>query len=202
MVKMAWMESMDFPGAQAKSGRVETLDPQDVSALHAFVLLILPLLSHRPACPVFSPSLVPGRRGPRGDAGAPGSRGRRGVPGAQGLQGPAGPAGSPASPATSEHTSAIAHEEEEVEKGTSTGLSALWYSMPSLKQLPSNSQYIRAKPVRKTTVPSLNFASSENEFANSGLKTNFAARFEGYQPHVVFVLRLKPLSCPQVSRRP
>jgi hypothetical protein len=152
--------------------------------------------------PVFSSSLVPGPRGPRGDAGAPGSRGRRGVPGAQGLQGPAGPAGSPASPATSEHSSAIAHEEEEVEKGTSPGLSALWYSMPSLKQLPSNSQYIRAKPVRKTTVPSLNFASSEKEFANSGLKTNFAARFQGYQPHAVFVLRLKPLSCPQVSRRP
>lgn len=126
------------------------------------------------------PPGLPGRRGPRGDAGAPGSRGRRGVPGAQGLQGPAGPAGSPASPATSEHAGAIAHEEEEVEKGTSPGLSALWYSMPSLKELPSNSQYIRAKPVRKTTVPSLNFASSEKEFANSGLKTNFAARFEGF----------------------
>lgn len=49
MVKMAWMESMDFPGDQAKSGRVETLDPLDVSALHAFVLLIFTLLSHRPA---------------------------------------------------------------------------------------------------------------------------------------------------------
>jgi hypothetical protein len=34
MVKMAWMESMDFLGDQAKSGRVETLDHQDVSALH------------------------------------------------------------------------------------------------------------------------------------------------------------------------
>ncbi len=67
--------------------------------------------------------------------------------------------------------------------------------MPSLKQLPSNSQYIRAKPVRKTTVPSLNFASSNDEFANSGLKTNFAARFEGYQPPCSFCLRLKPLSC-------
>jgi hypothetical protein len=33
MVKMAWMESMDFPGDQAKSGREETLDPQDVSAI-------------------------------------------------------------------------------------------------------------------------------------------------------------------------
>ena len=144
-------------------------------------------------CPVFSSSLVPGPRGPCGDDGAPGSRGRRGVPGAQGLQGAAGPAGSPASP---QHSSAIAHEEEEAEKGTSTGLSALWYSMPSLKQLPSNSQYMRAKPVRKTTVPSLNFVGSEKEaFANSGLKTNFAARFEGYQPPCSFCLRLKPLSC-------
>jgi len=32
MVKMAWMESTDYPGGQAKSARTETRDPQDCLA--------------------------------------------------------------------------------------------------------------------------------------------------------------------------
>jgi len=142
------------------------------------------------------PPGLPGQRGPRGDDGATGSRGRRGAPGPQGLQGPDGPAASPSSPASSEpngpaaspsspasseRSSSIAHEQVEVEKGTSTGLSALWYNMPSLKMLPSNSKFSSANPVRKTIVPNLNYASVVNKvFANSGLKTGFAARFEGF----------------------
>ncbi len=64
------------------------------------------IFSHFSNCLIlFSPRVVPGKRGPRGDVGEPGHRGRRGAPGAEGVQGPmglagpAGPAGTPGLPA-------------------------------------------------------------------------------------------------------
>jgi hypothetical protein len=119
-------------------------------------------------------SPVPGRRGPRGDDGHPGVRGRRGVPGVQGLQGPIGPAGAPGVPAQAQNSL----------EGTSPGLRALWYSMGALKELPTEAEFRSKKPVKMTTVPNLNFQGQDKEvtFANSGLRTDFAARFEGYQP--------------------
>jgi hypothetical protein len=61
--------------------------------------------------------------------------------------------------------------------------------MSALKALPTEAQFRSKQPVRMTTVPNLNFKSQANgaAFANSGLKANFAARFQGYQP------ALKPL---------
>jgi hypothetical protein len=50
------------------------------------------------------------------------------------------------------------------------------------QRLPSESSIQHATPVRLTTVQNLNFKSTDHEFANSGLKADFVARFEGYQP--------------------
>jgi hypothetical protein len=67
------------------------------------------------------------------------------------------------------------------QQGTTTGLFAQWFHM-KLQKLPAENVFQSAKPARLTTVPNLNFQSTDNPFANSGLKTNYAARFEGYQP--------------------
>ncbi len=135
---------------------------------------------------------MPGKRGPRGDAGEPGRRGRRGPPGAEGLQGPmgpAGPAGLPGALVTSGAHGSIAtankHGEEDEEEEEEEGLFARWYTM-KLGKLPSNAWFLSAKPVRLTTVPGLDYESNHDAdankippFANSGLKFDFAARFEG-----------------------
>jgi hypothetical protein len=64
-------------------------------------------------------------------------------------------------------------------KGTTTGLFAQWYHMKT-HQLPNNALFESARPVRLTTVSNLNFKSTDEPFANSGLKSDYAARFEGY----------------------
>ena len=51
-----------------------------------------------------------------------------------------------------------------------------------VQRLPSESSIEHATPVRQTTVENLNFKSTDHEFANSGLKADYVARFEGYQP--------------------
>jgi hypothetical protein len=66
-------------------------------------------------------------------------------------------------------------------KGTATGLFARWYRM-KLQKLPSVDVFESARPVRLSTVPNLNFKSTDGPFANSGLKTDYVARFEGYGP--------------------
>ena len=58
------------------------------------------------------------------------------------------------------------------------------------QRLPSESSIQHATPVRLTTVQNLNFKSTDHEFANSGLKADFVARFEGYQPHFAYFLLL------------
>ena len=126
---------------------------------------------------------VPGPRGPRGDTGHPGARGRRGVSGAEGLQGPIGPAGAPGAPGPSAAATAAQEHEHESVEGTSLGLFVRWYTMHALKKLPTKAQFLSKKPVRVTTVPNLDYGSrgEVSVFANSGLKTDFAARFEGYE---------------------
>jgi hypothetical protein len=51
-----------------------------------------------------------------------------------------------------------------------------------VQRLPSESSIQHATPVRQTTVENLNFKSTDHAFANSGLKADFVARFQGYQP--------------------
>ena len=55
--------------------------------------------------------------------------------------------------------------------------------MHALQKLPTKAQFLSKKPVRVTTVPNLDYGSDGkvSVFANSGLKTDFAARFEGYE---------------------
>lgn len=67
-----------------------------------------------------------------------------------------------------------------VQQGATTGLFARWYHMKR-RELPSVDVIENAKPVRMTTVPNLNFPSTDEPFANSGLKTDYLARFEGYE---------------------
>jgi hypothetical protein len=69
------------------------------------------------------------------------------------------------------------------QEGTTSGLFARWYHM-KLQHLPAESSFESAMPARLTTVPNLNFQSTDDAFANSGMKTDYAARFEGY-PHQV-----------------
>ncbi len=49
-----------------------------------------------------------------------------------------------------------------------------------LQKLPSSSALDAARLLRSTIVPNLNYKSTDDAFANSGLKVNYAARFEGY----------------------
>jgi len=65
-------------------------------------------------------------------------------------------------------------------KGTSAGLRAEWFAMKSLTKLPADKEFHSATPELVNTVPNLDYPSSEEAFANSGLKNNFAAQFEGY----------------------
>ena len=58
------------------------------------------------------------------------------------------------------------------------------------QRLPAESWFASATPARLTTVPNLNYPSTDDAFANSGLKTDYAARFEGYQPHFAYFLLL------------
>ena len=85
---------------------------------------------------------------------------------------------------------AVHHEDSEVIhhveatpvalKGSSAGLRAEWFVMKSLKKLPSDAAFHGATPVLVNTVPNLDYASTEKEFATSGMKADFAAQFEGY----------------------
>ena len=72
------------------------------------------------------------------------------------------------------------HHVEVVLKGTSAGLRAEWFAMKSLTKLPADKEFHSATPELVNTVPNLDYPSSEEAFANSGLKNNFAAQFEGY----------------------
>jgi len=65
-------------------------------------------------------------------------------------------------------------------KGSSAGLRAEWFEMKSLKKLPSDAAFHGATPVLVNTVPNLDYASTEKEFATSGMKADFAAQFEGF----------------------
>ncbi len=65
--------------------------------------------------------------------------------------------------------------------GSHTGLFARWFQM-KLQKLPSSSALDAARLLRSTIVPNLNYRSTDDAFANSGLKFNYAARFEGYEP--------------------
>lgn len=49
-----------------------------------------------------------------------------------------------------------------------------------VQRLPSESSIQHATPVRQTRVKKLNFKSTDHAFANSGLKADFVARFEGF----------------------
>jgi hypothetical protein len=74
-------------------------------------------------------------------------------------------------------------------QGTTTGLFARW-SRVKFQRLPAESWFESATPARLTTVPNLNFPSTGDAFANSGLKSDYAARFEGYQPQFAYFLIL------------
>jgi hypothetical protein len=64
-------------------------------------------------------------------------------------------------------------------QGTTTGLFARWFRA-KFQRLPAESWFESATLARLTTVPNLNFPSTDDAFANSGLKSDYAARFEGY----------------------
>ncbi len=53
-----------------------------------------------------------------------------------------------------------------------------------VQRLPSESSIQHATPVRQTTVRNLNFKSTDHAFANSGLKADLVARFEGTSPNL------------------
>jgi hypothetical protein len=91
----------------------------------------------------------------------------------------------------------IEKKERLVEKGTSPGLSALWCrSCRRSSIFPAIVSTLGPSLCARSQCPgSLNVAGSVNEFANSGLRTNFAARSEGYQPPCGFLCcSLKPMS--------
>ena len=86
------------------------------------------------------------------------------------------------------------------EKGTTSGLFARWFKM-KLQKLPSVDVFGSARPVRLSTVPNLNFKSTDGPFANSGMTTDYVARFEGYMgPHVARISLL--MLCFQVHQHP
>ncbi len=72
-------------------------------------------------------------------------------------------------------------------QGTTTGLFARWFRV-KFQHLPVESWFESATLARLTTVPNLNFPSTDDAFANSGLKSDYAARFEGYQPQIAYFL--------------
>ena len=86
-------------------------------------------------------------------------------------------------------------------QGTTTGLFARWYHM-KLQRLPAESSFESAMPARLTTVPNLNYQSTDDAFANSGLKTDYAARFEGYLPQFAYFLFLSYSGEIQVHQHP
>ena len=145
------------------------------------------------------PRGFPGARGQPGSAGANGRDGRTGSPGQVGSRGAIGPRGFPGLPgrpgpfhfrqlfvaffASAGAVTPNAGASSAPLQGTTTGLFARWFRA-KFQRLPAESWFEGATLARLTTVPNLNFPSTDDAFANSGLKSDYAARFEGYSASI------------------